>query len=403
MAKTKKMLIIATDVDNDVGEKTGLRGPIIGREANIKAATKLALKDPAETDSNTIFQAVKEYDQLSQDYKTEVATITGNSRLGFYADREITSQLEKVLTKFQADECVFVSDSAHDDQVIPIIQSRVKITSVRHVIVRQTKELEKTYFVILEKLKEPHYARIVFGIPAIALLLYFWLADAGIRVFIGLLGAYLLIKGFGIEEVILRKISSIQVSIDNPSFVFYFLSIPIAIVALFVAADNTLSSGLGGVKLAAQFTKTFLLLFTASLLLIVAGNTVQHLSRKKRYLIADEINHASSIVLLSLVFYSASEWILGNDSFQNIFYLMLLSTAALFIVIRLSRELKNNLIANLNLEGKEVYSELGGSIGTIKKVSPEKNFFEVKTINSQKIDFDFDQISKISEKIIVRY
>jgi hypothetical protein len=37
---------------------------------------------------------------------------------------------------------------------------------------KQAEDIENTYFTVLEKLKEPHYARIVFGIPAILLLLF---------------------------------------------------------------------------------------------------------------------------------------------------------------------------------------------------------------------------------------
>ena len=40
-----KTLVIALDRDDDVGRKTGLKSPIIGRENNIEAAVKSNLKE----------------------------------------------------------------------------------------------------------------------------------------------------------------------------------------------------------------------------------------------------------------------------------------------------------------------------------------------------------------------
>ncbi|HDI85828.1 MAG TPA: DUF373 family protein, partial [Candidatus Korarchaeota archaeon] len=37
------MLILCVDRDDDLGLKTGLRGPVVGVEANTEAATRLAL------------------------------------------------------------------------------------------------------------------------------------------------------------------------------------------------------------------------------------------------------------------------------------------------------------------------------------------------------------------------
>jgi len=50
-------LVIAVDRDDDLGRKTGIQSPVIGRRANIEAAVKLALADPEESDVNTMFLA----------------------------------------------------------------------------------------------------------------------------------------------------------------------------------------------------------------------------------------------------------------------------------------------------------------------------------------------------------
>ena len=46
------------------------------------------------------------------------------------------------------------------------------MNSVDIVRIKQAQGFETTYFTILEKLKEPHYSRIVFGIPAVLFILF---------------------------------------------------------------------------------------------------------------------------------------------------------------------------------------------------------------------------------------
>ena len=58
------LLVIAIDRDNDLGRKTGIRSPVLGREANVRASLELGLSDPEESDTNTMLAAIKTYDQL---------------------------------------------------------------------------------------------------------------------------------------------------------------------------------------------------------------------------------------------------------------------------------------------------------------------------------------------------
>ena len=43
---SNKLLVICVDRDNDVGEKAGIITPVIGRDACIEAAQRLALRRP---------------------------------------------------------------------------------------------------------------------------------------------------------------------------------------------------------------------------------------------------------------------------------------------------------------------------------------------------------------------
>src|SRR5438132_1208262 len=52
-----KTLVLCVDRDDDIGVKTGIRGPIVGREGNLAAATKLGLADPEDSDVNALLSA----------------------------------------------------------------------------------------------------------------------------------------------------------------------------------------------------------------------------------------------------------------------------------------------------------------------------------------------------------
>ena len=96
--KEERILILAVDIDNDLYRKTKISGPLIGKVQNLNGATQLALADPQDSDSNTMFEAVRLYDEmLGKGYLVNVATITGSEDEGYNADMEISRQLELVL------------------------------------------------------------------------------------------------------------------------------------------------------------------------------------------------------------------------------------------------------------------------------------------------------------------
>ncbi|HID72329.1 TPA: DUF373 family protein, partial [Candidatus Micrarchaeota archaeon] len=162
----RPILVLCIDRDNDLYEKAKVSGPLIGRKKNLDGALKLAIADPEDPDSNAIFYSIKVFEQMKKDgHEVEVVTLTGDKNMGFKADKEISSQLDKIVRELNPVSCVLISDGASDEEIIPIIKSRLKIDSTKIVFIKQAKELEKTYFVLIEKLKDPYYARTVVGIP----------------------------------------------------------------------------------------------------------------------------------------------------------------------------------------------------------------------------------------------
>jgi len=226
-----KTLILCVDRDNDIGRKLGIEGPIIGVRENINVAKELAIKDPEDSDVNAIFGAVK----LARELNTKVVTLTGDKYIGVTSDTKIAKQLDRILNMFNPDGVILVTDGTEDEQIIPIISSRVKINSIRTIVVRQSIELEKAYFKINQFIKEveedPDLARLVFGIPGLAIMiLSIGVLLNALSIALGFMlaffGAYFLIKGLGLEEEVFSRLSNFleSLSIEKISTVTYIIS-----------------------------------------------------------------------------------------------------------------------------------------------------------------------------------
>lgn len=174
-----RVLVLAIDRDDDFGKKAGVKGPVIGKGRCIDAALKLSLADPEDSDANVVYAAVKLYDELKESGEfedVEVALITGHPDVGVKSDLELGRQLDEVLERFPADGVIPVTDGAEDEQVFPILSSRLKIVSSKRVVVKQNETIETTYYVIYRYIKEilsdPEASKVFLGIPGVIFLLY---------------------------------------------------------------------------------------------------------------------------------------------------------------------------------------------------------------------------------------
>jgi len=211
--KKENVLVLCVDRDGDIGAKANLKTPIFGREENLNAAVAFALKDPEEPDANAMFEAVRVFDRLKTEGKSyesfQIATISGSELGDVSADRKLVSELNEVLTNFRASEVVLVTDGYQDELVLPIIESRVPVSSVRRIVIKHSKSIEETAAVFSRYFKrlveDPRYSRPLLGIPGILLIVlvilsfYNLLALTGL-VFLIILGGTLFIKGFGVDK-----------------------------------------------------------------------------------------------------------------------------------------------------------------------------------------------------------
>ena len=207
---SNKLLVICVDRDNDIGEKAGIITPVIGRDSCIDAAQRLALEDPEDADSNSMFSAIKTYEDLiSKGYQVEVVIVAGIKERGVQADEKILMEIKKILEVFSANGAVIVSDGEDDESVIPVIQNVLPVVSVQRVVMKVSRSVEYSYAVFGKYLKmlayDSKYSKFFLGVPGILLLIggiatIFGYTAEIFAVLVSILGAAFLIRAFDIDR-----------------------------------------------------------------------------------------------------------------------------------------------------------------------------------------------------------
>jgi len=386
---TEKILILSVDRDNDVGQKTGISGPIIGINNNKKLATALAIADPEESDANSIFGAIKKYYELQSENVVEIATLTGHSKDNFfYADKNITLQLKQVLELFPATAVVFVSDGAEDDQVMPIIQNFVPIMSKETIIVRQEKSIENTFYFIKKALQDPFFARIVYGVPAIILLLFVFAKQFAFQIIALFFGLYFLIKGFNLEPKIYKLYRNFlkKFSVHRVSLPFYLAFLFFMVFAL-----------IKGVNLFSNNTSFALLprlvyVFRAILLYLVigfgswvAGSIIDLFYLRKVYKLGQNIFYLFFFVIFFSLVDLFLQWLINELSTRYLIYSILIGIVILILVSQFTTLFSIKKEVTALLIGLPVQSRYGLWIGEVISVDEKKQIIRYKDKTNQSI------------------
>ncbi|MEM2948441.1 MAG: DUF373 family protein [Candidatus Anstonellales archaeon] len=407
------MLVIATDVDNDLWEKAKVKGPVFGREENLKAATRMALADPEDPDANVMFKAINIYDEIKKREKdVEIVTLTGDKSLGIRASREIAKQLDKVLKTHPSESCVVVSDGAGDETIMHVIKSRMKVEGNVVVFVKQAKELEKTYFVILEKLKDPYYAKIIFGIPALIILLISIMFLFNIPwQYLGIvIGTYLVLKGFGVDERIAEVFGGLQVSKDRAINLIFITGISaLSLISLWMAYQAYIygvAYGLIGISLYAYTLDAFVLMFSWVLIILFVIKMFDAFIKRFKFEVLNNALYISVVLLSTMIIRVGAKWITNISppyvSFADFLLTIIIAGVAGYATSHVIGMLKTEVISSSKLENKEVYDEEGSYIGKAIRLDEKHNELLVLSPVNKKQSIPAEEIVEITEKIVVK-
>jgi putative membrane protein len=119
------------------------------------------------------------------------------------------SELTEVLEDFPATDVILVTDGFTDEMVLPLIESRVPVTSVRRIVIKHSKSIEESAALFSRYMKilveNPRYSRVVLGLPGVLILVFgvlwwFGYLDVAIQATIIILGAFLVYVDSGLTK-----------------------------------------------------------------------------------------------------------------------------------------------------------------------------------------------------------
>ncbi|MDB2223797.1 DUF373 family protein [Halorubrum ezzemoulense] len=200
-------LVICVDRSGAIGRATNVPMPVAGWEAVRSLVTDAGLDDPEDASVNCLLESLRVARDLRDEREESVvAVVSAESDTAVGADRSIASQLDDLVERYDPRAAIVVVDSAEDERVLPVVESRVPVDSVDRVVVRQARDIESTYYLLKQFLADEQLRSTVLVPVGVALLLvpalFAWFsageAVAGVA---GLLGAALLYKGLAIDRL----------------------------------------------------------------------------------------------------------------------------------------------------------------------------------------------------------
>ncbi|WP_435184272.1 DUF373 family protein [Halobellus sp. EA9] len=237
-------LVLCVDRSDDVGHAAGLELPIVGWEAVQSLVTDVGLADPEDSSVNCLLEALRVARDLRDEREeTVVAVVAGGRDSLVGADRSLSTQVDALVEEYDPDSAIVVLDSANDERVVPVIESRVRVDSVDRVVVRQAHDIESTYYLLKQFLGDEELRSTVL-VPLGATLLFLPIlltqfppavALAGLA---AVLGAALLYKGLAVDEYLAEVPDRVRAALysGRVSVVTYAVSLGLGLVGIFLGA-----------------------------------------------------------------------------------------------------------------------------------------------------------------------
>ena len=237
-------LVLCVDRSNDIGRKAGVPTPVVGWEAVRSLVTDVGLADPEDSNVNCLLEALRVARDLRDEHEDSVvAVVSGASETLVGADRSLAAQVDELVAEYEPDSAIVVVDSAGDERVVPVIESRLRVDSVDRVVDRQAHDIESTYYLLKQFLADEELRSTVL-VPLGATLLLMPLlltrfspeiALAGLG---SVLGAVLLYKGLAIDQLLAESPDRVRDALysGQVSIVTYVVAAGLTLVGAFLGA-----------------------------------------------------------------------------------------------------------------------------------------------------------------------
>lgn len=337
-------LVLCVDMDDDIGRKTGLETPLVGRESVEQGAVALAKADPEDSDVNVLFKGLQIADDLKHEQPV-VAAVTGVEGRDVAAARAVGLEVDRVLEILDADpemvQTIVVTDGAQDESVLPVIRTRVSVDSVRRVVVRQAEGLESAYYTMKQVLNDPETRGTILVPLGILVLIYpisiiasrFDMPGAVLGSVSALIGLYLIARGFDLQARLYHTIVRARRSLyaGRVTIITYSVAIALLVVAG-ISATGRLESlqadtvgEVGPLLMAAALVDGALLWLAAAGIMTSLGQITDaylHDRLRVRYL-----NAPFYVVAIAAVLHGLSAYLLGQVSLSYMVGVLATGTA----------------------------------------------------------------------------
>jgi putative membrane protein len=313
-------LVLCVDRAGDIGRTVGVSMPVDRWDAVRSLATEVGLADPEDSTVNCLLEALRvTRDLQGEDEDVVVAVVSGTADSTVGADRSVAAQIDTLLDRHDSDSAIIVTDSADDERLVPIVESRLPVDSVDRVVVRQARDIESTYYLLKQFLADEELRSTVLVPLGIGLLLLpvllvrfsFPVALAGLA---SLLGAAVLYKGLAIDTHLSRLPDRIREALysGQVSVVTYAVAGGLALVGAFLGALAVSRTAEGVVVPVMQFAYSAIPWLALAALTASAGRLLDELIDSDR-VPRPYLNLPFGVVALGLVVRGFAGYLLERE------------------------------------------------------------------------------------------
>lgn len=236
--------------------------PVVGWEAVRALVTDVGIDDPEDSRVNCLLETLKVARDLRDENEEALVAVVSGRGDAVASDRAVARSIDDIVANHDIDSAIIVVGSAEGERLIPIIESRIQVDAVDRVVVRQSHDIESTYYVLKQFLADEEL-RSTLLVPLGAMLLAFplllFLAESvavAVAVVVAVLGVFFLYKGLGIDDLVADLPRAVRDAFysGQVSLVTYVIGIGLALVGVFAGAIGVSSlDGVGGFLLAMRF------------------------------------------------------------------------------------------------------------------------------------------------------
>jgi len=269
------------------GQLGDTRPPVVSRSAVEQLVTTVGVDDPEDSRVNCLLEGLRVARDLDDDAIVAVLSATDEPVSG---DREIARQIDELVGSYDPDSAVVVVDSAEDERLVPIIESRVRVDAVDRVVVRQARDIESTYYLLKQFLADEELRKTILIPVGLALLAFpallavFDSLTVSVGAIAAVVGVFLLYKGLSIDTRLANFSGNVRDALysGQVSLITYVVGGGLALVGIFagVLGVSSLNSQTSSeVLLAMQFAHDSVPWLTGAALIASAGRLLDELIR----------------------------------------------------------------------------------------------------------------------------